>query len=218
MSMNLSNATHAVMNKTGITTLWKAFKLALGDLAKIVPEILLILAIIATYFALAVLITKLIRRLFSLLRVDELLKPFIKQTYFSLSGLITALIDLGIALLAVYTIVLTIAPHQIHTLNVVMSYISRVVSVVFLVLFMFIALNAIVDRIRVEAKMKGFILLLLIFVTIVPTLDITALSPEVKSALAWGLSLGIGLSIGVFSAWYFFHEILERRSSSCKSD
>ncbi len=212
MSFNITNSTQVLMNKTGVTTLWKAFKLALGDVARIVPEILLVLAIIATYFALGILITKLIKRLFTLLRVDELLKPFLKQTYFSLSGLVTALINLGIALLALYTIVLTVAPQQIHTLNLVIGYVSRVASVVFLVIFIFIALNAIVDKMRVEAKMKGFILLLLIFITIVPTLDITALSPEVKSALAWGLSLGIGLSIGVFSAWYFFHEILERRS------
>ncbi len=206
--VNASNVAGAV-NETSIGILWNAFKMALRDLVSIIPSILLALAIIAIYMGIAILLNRIIRRVFKLFRVDELIKPLIKQVPFSLTSLVVVLVDIGLGILALYSIVLTLFPEQVHTTTLIVSYAARVASVVFLVLFVFIALEAVVERIRMEAKMRGFILLLILFISLVPILDITALSHEVKTALAWGISIGIGLAIGVFAAWFFFHEILE---------
>ncbi len=207
-TVNASNMT-GVVNETSIGILWNAFKMALRDLVSIIPSILLALAIIAIYMGIAILLNRIIRRVFKLFKVDELVKPLIKQVPFSLTNLVVVLVDIGLGILALYSIVLTLFPEQVHTTTLIVSYAARVASVVFLVLFVFIALEAVVERIRMEAKMRGFILLLILFLSLVPILDITALSHEVKTALAWGISIGIGLAIGVFAAWFFFHEILE---------
>jgi len=54
-------------------------------------------------------------------------------------------------------------------------------------------------------------MLLTFLITTVLIIDVTALSSEVKAALTWGLSLGIGLSIGVFTVWYFFGDLLKKK-------
>lgn len=204
-----ANITNMTINETSIEVLWQAFRLAIHDLVNVVPSILLALVIIAIYIGLAILLNRIIRRVFKLFRVDELLKPLIRQAPFSLTNLVVVLIDVGLAILALYSIVLVLFPEQVHTTTLIVYYTARVASVVFLILFVFIALEAIAERIRMEAKMRGFILFLILFLSLVPILDITALSHEVKTALAWGISIGIGLAIGVFATWFFFHEILE---------
>ncbi len=200
-----------VSNAVNATLMEEAFRRAVADFVSMLPYIFIALAIIAIYVGVAVILSKLVRKLLVTLKVDELLKPLFKEAYFSLTNLVVALINVGIALLALYSIVLTLFPGQVHTLNTVLNYTARVVSVVFLIVFVFLAFNAIILRIRMEAKLRGFIFLLSFFITIVLILDITSISDQVKTALAWGVSVGIGLSIGVFAAWYFFHDYLQRR-------
>jgi len=196
-------------NGTSAEILWQAFKEAIYDLVNAIPSILLALAIAIVYVGLAILLNRVIRGIFKVFHIDEFLKPFIRQAPFSFTSLVITLVDVGLAMLAIYSIVLIVFPGQLHLTSLVVQYATRVVSVVFLILFIFMALEAIVERIRVEAKMRGFILFLILLLSFVPILDITALSSEVKSALAWGVSIGVGLAIGVFAAWFFFHEILE---------
>ncbi|MMZ67094.1 hypothetical protein D1872_296430 [compost metagenome] len=76
---------------------------------------------------------------------------------------------------------------------------------------MFLMLETIIERIRMEAKLRGFMFLLILFISLALVLDVTTLSNEVKNALAFGISLGIGLMIGVFAAWYFFHDVIEKK-------
>ena len=131
----------------------------------------------------------------------------------SLTNIIIILLNLGIGLLAVYSIALIVYPTQVEVITSIVSYIARVASVVFLIIFVFIALETIIERIRMEAKLRGFMFLIILFITLALLLDITALSEEVKHALALGISIGIGLSIGVFSLWYFFHDLFEKKHS-----
>ncbi len=216
MITSLNNTTSPAANETGIKLVWEALRLALRDLVEVIPDVLIALAIIAVYLAIAIILTRLVRKLFIVFKVDELLKPILKHAYFSVTNLVLVLMNIGLALIALYSIVLTLFPEQVHTTTLVINYAARVASVVFLIFFIFIALNTVVERIRMEAKLRGFILLVTLFMTIVPLLDVTALSQEVKTALAWGISIGIGLAIGVFAAWYFFHEILEEKLKTSK--
>jgi len=214
----INNTTSPMANETGIKLVWEALRLALRDLVEIIPDIFIALAIIAVYLAIAIILTRLVKKLFIVFKVDELLKPILKHTYFSVTNLVLVLMNIGLALIALYSIVLTLFPAQVHTTTMIINYAARVASVIFLIFFIFIALNSVVERIRMEAKLRGFILLVTLFMTIVPLLDVTALSQEVKTALAWGISIGIGLAIGVFAAWYFFHEILEEKLSTKKKE
>ena len=204
-------ANASVAGRFNTTVLKEAFKLALRDFVSSLPYIFITLAIIAIYVGVALILTKLVKKLLTALRIDELVKPILKETYFSVTNLIIALMNIGIALLALYSVAVTLFPGQVSTLDAVLNYAARVVSVVFLIVFVFIAFNAIMHRIRMEAKLRGFIFLLSFFITIVLILDITSISNQVKTALAWGVSIGIGLSIGVFAAWYFFHDYLPPR-------
>ncbi len=86
-----------------------------------------------------------------------------------------------------------------------------VLSVIFLIAIVFVAVSRISEKVAVEGKMKGFMTLMTLFIVLVLLIDVTNLTPEIKSALAWGLSMGIGISMGVFTAWFFFHDILSKK-------
>ncbi|RLG89634.1 MAG: hypothetical protein DRO16_03695 [Thermoprotei archaeon] len=199
-------------NYTGTEILWRALQYSLRDLVSILPLILIALLIIAVYTLVAIILTRLIRSILRLINIDELAKPLIKYRI-SLTNIIIILLNLGIGLLAVYSIALIVYPAQVEIITSIVSYIARVASVVFLIIFVFIMLETIIERIRMEAKLRGFMFLIILFVTLALLLDITALSEEVKHALALGISIGIGLSIGVFSLWYFFHDLFEKKHS-----
>ena len=119
-------------------------------------------------------------------------------------------VNLGLALLAIYTLTSILLPEYLHTLTSIIEYVGRIVSIVFIIFFTFILLNSIVERVRMETKMKGFMLLMTLFITLILIIDVTAISEEVKASLTWGISLGLGLAIGVFATWYFFHEYLRK--------
>ncbi|MCD6196659.1 MAG: hypothetical protein J7J82_07745 [Staphylothermus sp.] len=199
-------------NYTGTEILWKALQYSLRDLVSILPLILIALLVIAVYALVAIILTRLIRSILRLINIDELAKPLIKYRI-SLTNIIIILLNLGIGLLAVYSIALIMYPTQVEVITSIVSYIARVASVVFLIIFVFIMLETIIEKIRMEAKLRGFMFLIILFVTLALLLDITALSEEVKHALALGISIGIGLSIGVFSLWYFFHDLFEKKYS-----
>ncbi len=199
-------------NYSGTEILWRALQYSLRDLVSILPLILIALLIIAVYTLIAIILTRLVRSVLKLINIDELAKPLMRYRI-SLTNIIIILLNLGIGLLAVYSIALIVYPTQVEVITSIVSYIARVASVVFLIIFVFIALETIIERIRMEAKLRGFMFLIILFITLALLLDITALSEEVKHALALGISIGIGLSIGVFSLWYFFHELLEKKYS-----
>ncbi len=207
-------STLPLTNSSGIKVIEEAFHLAVRDFLNAVPYVLGALAILSLYVVVAVIVSVLTKKLLSAIKFDEALRPLLGEVYFSLTNLTVALIDVGIALLAVYSIVVVFFPSKITPITVVIEYGARVASVIFLIIFLFLMFNAIIYRIRMETKMKGFIFLLSFFTTTVLILDITALSSEVKNALAWGFSIGIGLSMGVFAAWFFFHDLLEKKMES----
>ncbi len=199
------------LNQTDIEVLWKAIELTLRDLVALLPKALLALLVIVVYIVLMMIINRLLRRTLTILRIDELVKPVIAEAYISLTGLIILLVDIGIILLSAYSVILAFFPEQIRIANIVLDYLARYASIVFIIIISFIVLSAIVRYIRVETKLRGFMFLLLLFVTLILTIDITTLSPEIKTALTWGISIGIAGLIIVFATWYFYHDIIENK-------
>ena len=198
---------------TGVSILWEAFRLALQDLARMIPSVLLAVLIIAVYLVIGIMLNSVLRRFLRILRLDELAAPIARQLRIRPSSLIIALIDIGLVVLAGYTIILVVAPGYLELANQVVYYIAKVASVVALIVVAFVIINTIVGYIRLETKLRGFMFLILLFVTLILIIDIAALSEEVKTALTWGISIGLALLIAVFSVWYFFHEVLEKKIS-----
>jgi len=189
----------------------EALQLTLEELAFYLPKIVFSIGIIVVYVLIALVITKIIRKTIKFLKIDEIFKPFLKETI-SVSDLVVFFVNLGLALLAMYTLTSILLPEHLHVLTSIIGYVGRIVSVVFIIFFTFILLNSIIERVKMETKMKGFMLLMTLFITLILIIDVTAISEEVKASLTWGISLGLGLAIGVFAAWYFFHEYLRKTS------
>jgi len=187
----------------------EALQLTLEELAFYLPKILFSIGIPVVYVLIALVTTKIVRKTIRFLKIDEIFKPFLKETI-NISDLMVFFVNLGLALLAMYTLTSILLPKYLHALTSIIEYIGRIVSIVFIIFFTFILLNSIVERVRMETKMKGFMLLMTLFITLILIIDVTAISEEVKASLTWGTSLGLGLAIGVFAAWYFFHEYLRK--------
>ena len=187
----------------------EALQLTLEELAFYLPKILFSIGIPVVYVLIALVTTKIVKKTIRFLKIDEIFKPFLKETI-NISDLMVFFVNLGLALLAMYTLTSILLPKYLHALTSIIEYIGRIVSIVFIIFFTFILLNSIVERVRMETKMKGFMLLMTLFITLILIIDVTAISEEVKASLTWGTSLGLGLAIGVFTAWYFFHEYLRK--------
>jgi len=203
-------------NQTTWNTLKEAFELALNDVINFVPKILMIIVIITVFFVISLVLNKLVTKILKVAKIDELLKIMNKNIPISISGIIQFLINIGLALIALYTIILLVLPGQINIITSTVMYISRVASVAFIIILVFMLLNVVIERIRMETKMRGFMFLITYFIVIILIIDVTTLSQEVKSALSQGISLGIGLAIGVFTAWYFFGEAFLKKARESK--
>ncbi len=206
----MNNTSKGSENITGTGILWYAFERALKDLIEILPYIAIVIAVISFYALIGFILTKIFKSIFRIVNIDEMFGP-LREYRIKLSSIIILLLDIGIALLAVYTIAAIIYPSNIEIVTSAIIYTAKIASVIFIIMFTFILLEAVIERIHMEAKMRGFMFLLILFITLALILDVTALSSEVKYSLAFGISLGIGLMIGVFAAWYFFHDLLEKK-------
>ncbi len=186
-----------------LQVLGEALERSIEDVARALPELLLAIAVAVIFFVVGLVLVRLIRKLLVMLRIEDAIRPYMKYGI-PINTIITVLVAVGLALLAIHAIALILCPEAISIVESASRYVGRIVSVAFLVIFTFIVIDAAVERIRMERGLRGFMTLLTFLITTILIIDIASLSTEVKQALAWGLSLGIGLSIGVFTAWYFF--------------
>ncbi len=58
--------------------------------------------------------------------------------------------------------------------------------------------------------MRGYVVFLLLILITIMAIDLTALSPSTRHALESGLSVGLGIAVGVFAVWFFFHDYLDK--------
>ncbi|ADB57472.1 hypothetical protein [Archaeoglobus profundus] len=191
--------------------LQEAVIMALKDVEALIPKMIVSVILICLFFVLGYAINRALSKIFEVFKVGELFKPLARHINISFSSLMLAILNVGIALTALYTISSVAFPEGMDYLNMALEYFGRVLSVIFLIAIVFVAVSRISEKIAVEGKMRGFMTLMTLFIVLVLLIDVTNLTPEIKSALAWGLSIGIGISMGVFSAWFFFHDILSKK-------
>ena len=152
------------------------------------------------------------RKLLGMARIDEF---FAKVTGisipFSITNLLIYLADLGIILIALYSIVdICAGPKYTQMMTDILYYGARIVSVIVITLIIFASFNLVVGRLRVETRLRGYMFFIVMLLVTAMLVDITALSDPVKSALIMGISIGVGISLGVFAIWFFFHEYFDK--------
>jgi len=191
----------------------EAFRLLGLELAYLAPRIIVAALITALIIVIGIVISKAVNKLLTIANVDELVKPYIEKygLPFNPRTIVNILITVGLAVLALYSITAIVTPQHVGIVNVVVDYIGRVVSAAVLLIVIVSSLSMVFDKIRIERGIKGFAFLITMLLSLAILIDVTNISPDIRSSIVWGLSLGIGVSIGVFTAWYFFEEVIREK-------
>ncbi len=182
------------------------------DIISLLPMIVLAVVVLTIAILAIKLLNKVFDRILKVVELDDLFKKTIKiELPFSLSSLIIYLIDIGILLIALFGLAgLLLEPQQMGLMREALVYSARVISVVIVTIFVFVLFSAMIDRVRVETRMRGYVLFILLILITAMVIDLTALSASTKNALEQGLAIGIGIAVGVFAVWFFFHEYLDK--------
>jgi len=180
---------------------------------RLLPKVLIALIVIVMTFLVIKVLNIGFRRLLKLAKLDVMFKQFTGFTLpFSLDSLIIFLADLGIALIALHGLVnLFLGSQYLRLINDGIYYAARVVSIVVIAILIFAIFNMLISRIKVESRLRSYAMLIVLLLITAMLIDITALSDQVKNALTLGLSIGVGIAIGVFATWFFFHEYLDKK-------
>jgi hypothetical protein len=186
------------------------------------PKILIALIV----FALTLLVIKVLnfslRKMLGLAKLDTMFKQLSGYSLpFSIDSLIIFFADLGIFLIFLHAIVnLFLGPQYLHLMSEGLQYGARVVSIIAIAIILFAIFNMVISKVKVETRLRSYSLFIVLLLITAMLVDVTALSDPIKNALTSGLSIGVGISIGVFAVWFFFHdyldEMLKAKASSTK--
>jgi hypothetical protein len=182
------------------------------DTITLFPKIILTIIAFTITIIIVKLINKVSRAILKLTNLDEAFKKIMKLPLsFPLSTLIIILIDAGIVLIALFGIAgLILSPQQIELMKEILNYAARVISVIAVTILVFIMFNMVIERMSIETRMRGYVIFILLILVTMMIIDLTAFSASTKEALVRGLSLGLGIAIGVFALWFFFHDYLDK--------
>lgn len=187
------------------------FKL-MSDFVAFIPKLILGIIVVIVAFLVLKLTGGAIKKLLSLANLDSLMEKHVGvRSPISLSSVILWIFYAGVLLASLYALIhIFLGPEYLGLANSTLIYGARVISVIVIALILFTAFSAIIEKIRVESRLKGYLLFVVMLLITAMLIDITALSEPVKQALYTGLAVGIGASLAIFSIWFFFNEYLER--------
>lgn len=190
----------------------QAFSQIAAETVQLLPKVFLALIIIAVIFLAAKVLNYGFRQVFKLTKLDVWFKRLTGFGLpFTIDGLILFLADLGLALTAIYAIAhLFLDPQYLAVMNEGLYYGARIISIVIVSIVLIAIFNLIINRVRVETRLRSYAMLIVLLLVTAMLIDLTALSEHVKQALTTGLSLGVGISIGIFAFWFFFHEYFDQ--------
>ena len=176
------------------------------------PKLLIAILMIVTAFIILRFVGGGVRKLLSMADVDGMIKRYSGiELPISFNSIILSLLYIGVALALIYGFInLFLGEAYIEIATSVMIYGARVISVIVLAILLFTASSAVIEKIKVESRMKGYLFFIVMLLLTAMLIDITALSEPVKQSLYTGLAIGIGASLAVFSVWFFFHEYFDK--------
>lgn len=196
--------------------LWQLLAEALRQIAQevvyLTPKIFIALIVFAIALVLIKVVNIPLRRILKFAELDQMIQKLTGFSLpFTLNSLLIFLADLGIALIALLTVVsLFLEAQYVQVVTEGLYYVARIVSIIVITIFLFSIFSAIISRIQVETRLRAYTLFIILLLVTAMLVDITALSEGVKNALITGLSVGVGVSVGVFAVWFFFHDYLDK--------
>lgn len=182
------------------------------DLVSLMPKIFIALIIFALTFLVIKILNISFRKLLKFAKLDEIVQKITGFAFpFSISSLLILLADIGVVLISFYAVVhLFLQAQYIQLVTEALYYGARVISIIVIAIILFSIFGVAISRIRVETRLRGYTLFIILLLITAMLVDVTALSDPVKNALITGLSLGVGISVGVFAIWFFFHDYLDK--------
>lgn len=206
----------SLAEETLLETLREILAQIATETIRLIPKIFIALIIVVITFLVIKVLNYSFRKLLKLAKLDTMFKQLSGFSLpFSLDSLIILLADLGIALISLYAIVnLFLGAEYLQIMNEGVYYGARVVSIVVIAIVIIAIFNTVISRIRVETRLRSYALFIVLLLITAMLIDITALSDPIKNALITGLSIGVGISVGVFAVWFFFHDYFDKMVKS----
>ncbi len=200
------------MNSLGDEMLKEFLSQLASELITLIPKLILAIIVMIIAFLVVKFMGNVIKKLLALANLDEAIVRHLGIRFpISLNSLILWIFYIGVFLATIYGLMhIFLGPPYLELANSVLIYGARVISVIVLALLLFTAFSAIIEKIKVESRLKGYLLFVMILLITAMLIDITALSEPVKQALYTGLAAGIGASLIIFSIWFFFGDFVEK--------
>ena len=189
-----------------------ALKAMVSEITYITPKILftlLALTVLAVCWRLA---RTYLNKLLNFVNLDEGVEKLIGRPLpISPSRLIIGIGDIGIGVAGVLIAVNILLPPEYKSafLDGLATF-GRMASILIIATLILALFGFLINYVKFETKLKSYMFLISFLIFTAFLVDISALSPEVKASLIAGLSQGIGLSIAIFAAWFFFGDYLKR--------
>ena len=182
------------------------------ELIDLIPKLIIAVLIIVAGFLVLRILGSLVRKMLEFADMDGLIKKYAGiELPIPFNSIVMGLLYLGVALAIVFGLINVFLGEQfIELANSIIIYGARIISVVLITLILFTAFSAVIERIRIESRLKGYLLFIVMLLLTAMLIDITALSEPVKQSLYIGLSVGIGASLAVFAVWFFCHEYFDK--------
>ncbi len=183
-----------------------------GEFVRLLPKLFIALIVVVITFLVIKVLNYSFRKMLRLVKLDETFKKLAGFSFpFSLDGLIIFLADLGIVLIALYAMTnLFLGVEYLKFMNEGLYYGARIVSIIIIAIIILTIFSTVIGKVKVETRLRSYSLFIVLLLVTAMLIDITALSDQVKSALISGLAIGLGISVGVFAVWFFFHEYFDR--------
>jgi len=189
------------------------------DIITSLPKIILVLIVIIISFLIIRFVNVLIGRILKLVDLDGMLKKIGKMDLpFSINNLMILLIDVGILLIALFGLTnFLLDPLQLSIVKEAFQYSSRILSSLFVIIIIFFLYNILIGKVTTKTRMRGYIMFIILILITMMVFDLSNLTSLTKGEVQRGLSLGLGITMGVFAIWFFFHGYLDRMVSQKKS-
>ncbi|MEM4484393.1 MAG: hypothetical protein QW366_04250 [Sulfolobales archaeon] len=183
----------------------------LRDLLIILPQIIVSVIIAFIFIVLTRPINRFVRGILKWSGVEEAYKKISPETpRIPLSDLAIVVVDIGLFLLASTLILRIFTQYDPTLVSSIIETLWRFGSFIIVMLLFLTGLDLIIRITNFERKTETLFYLLALFLGIALIIDLTNLSPSIKTAVSQGISVGIGISISIFIIWIFFGEYIER--------
>jgi hypothetical protein len=182
------------------------------DIIALLPKLILTILILVIATIVIKLLNGILSKILDLVNLDEMIRKLTDiKLPFSLKNLIITLIDIGIILIVFFGLAnLFLGPQHMEITKKVFEYGARIISIVVITIFIFVMFTVLIERINIKNRMRGYVIFILLILITMMLIDLTALSESTKNALVNGLSIGLGIAVGIYAFWFFFHDYLDK--------